>query len=130
MAKWFTRRLDTSLSVEQCAHAFRSAAEASSGTGAKIGALTRKLRGQSTGGFYTPDSEDDPFAQFDRPSFTVGVHIPKYANNDVPRNIQMSVWDRDGHREVELATNRSAQGLVDNFIGAIRSADPTASEVQ
>jgi len=129
MAKWWFHKLQTQLTVEQCAQTFRAVAESSSGAGARVGGLTRRLRGQDAGGFYTPDAANDPFAQFDSPDFSVGVHIPKFANNDVPRNIQMTVWDRGEHRVVELATNRSGRSLAPNFIGAIRAADPRASDI-
>jgi len=104
---------ETSLSVQECGLRFKSGIEDGRGTSAWIGGITAKLMGGETLSWYTPPEDQSPFAALndDRPTFSVGVSVPK-ANgaHSNGTNVHMYVWDRGSHRDVALWAHHSLTG--------------------
>jgi hypothetical protein len=107
-----TVEFQTSLTVQECGLRFKSGIESGRGASAWIGGVTAKVMGGETLSWYTPQ-DNSPFASLnnDRPSFCVGVGVPK-ANGAHTNgtNVEMYVWDRGGHRDVMLWAHHSLTG--------------------
>jgi hypothetical protein len=102
----------TSRSVQECGLCFKSGIEGGRGASAWIGGVTAKLMGGETLSWYTPQ-EDSPFAALnnDRPSFSVGVGVPKAQGaHQHGTNVHMYVWDRGSHRDVAVWAHHSLTG--------------------
>lgn len=107
-----TVEFQTSRSVQECGLRFKSGIEGGRGASAWIGGVTAKLMGGETLSWYTPQ-EDSPFASLnnDRPSFSVGVGVPKAQGaHQNGTNVHMYVWDRGSHRDVALWAHHSLTG--------------------
>lgn len=107
-----TVEFQTSSSVQECGLRFKSGIEGGRGASAWIGGVTAKLMGGETLSWYTP-REDSPFAALnnDRPSFSVGVGVPKAQGaHQNGTNVHMYVWDRGSHRDVALWAHHSLTG--------------------
>jgi hypothetical protein len=116
---------ETTLSVKECGHRFRSGIVNGRGLSSRLGGFAAKMMGGESLSFYTPE-DSSPFAALDddRPAFSVGVGVPKangaHANGT---NVHMYVWDRGGHREVGLLAHHSIAGgaHATQLLTAVRS---------
>lgn len=102
----------TALTVQECRLRFKTGIEGGRGASAWIGGVTAKLMGGETLSWYTP-RDDSPFASLDqdRPTFSVGVGVPKAQGAHTNgTNVHMYVWDRGDHRDVALWAHHSLTG--------------------
>jgi hypothetical protein len=116
----------TSLSVKECGMRFKSGIETGRGASAWIGGAMAKMMGGETLTWYAPE-DDSPFATLndDRPSFSIGVGVPKAQGaHQHGTNVHMYVWDRGSHRDVALLAHHSLTGgaHANKLLAAARSA--------
>ena len=91
---------------------FRSGIESGRGVSAWVGGITAKMLGGETLTWYTPE-DHSPFAALngDRPSFSVGVAVPKAQGaHQNGTNVHLYVWDRGRHRDVAVLAHHSLMG--------------------
>lgn len=99
----------TPLSINGVVEAFtQGTEECFSGAMRAVGSVGKLLNGVSRSlSYYTP-SEESRFGSLgtEAPNFLIGCHVPRWRNADGRQttNVQMGVWDRGGHREVQLAS--------------------------
>lgn len=115
----------TSLTVKACGQRFQSGIMNGRGPSAIIGGLTAKLLGGESLTWYTPE-DNSPFAALndDRPTFSVGVAVPKAQGaHQHGTNVHMYIWDRGGYRDVVLAAHHSLTGgaHASKLIAAVRA---------
>jgi hypothetical protein len=126
-------QLNTTLTLKQCAEAFRVGAQKARGVGSMLGGAAAKVMGNDQSGYFTP-TNDSPFASLDDnpPDFTVGVFVPKFGGGGTGNGtaVHMYVWDRGTTRSVELYAPHGLTGgmharkLVDRVSEAFTEADP------
>jgi hypothetical protein len=130
-----TVAFETSLTTEQLGGIFKAATQAMHGAAGRLGNSIRGMGplGRNDFEYYKP--EGDQFAELDSdpPTFVVGVTIPTFTGtNGGSVTLHMCIWDRGGHRSVELS---SPHGVVSGaskskkrlgaLTDAFRSADPS-----
>lgn len=133
----------TTLSVKEQATIFQDTAESMFKGVAKLGAGLRRLSGQVPGGqglnFFTPSSSDDPFDLLDddKPTFSVGVSIPKFAASGGGNVVvHLYTWDRGDHRETKLqapytmGSAGATRKAVDQFAAQLGRHDADAKIAQ
>lgn len=116
----------TARSVQECGMRFRSGIENGRGASAWIGGAVAKIMGGETLSWYSPN-DDSPFAaiETDRPTFSVGVAVPKAQGaHQNGTNVHLYVWDRGAHRDVAIWAHHSLTGgaHATKLIAAARSA--------
>ncbi|WP_172639422.1 hypothetical protein [Streptomyces tailanensis] len=131
-------KLDTTLTLKQCAEVFRVGAQRARGVGSVLGGAAAKLMGNDQSGFFTP-TDDSPFASLDNdpPDFMVGVFVPKFGGGGTGNGtaVHMYVWDRGTSRSVELYAPHGFTGgmharkLITKVADAFTDADPKAHVV-
>lgn len=97
--------IQTKLSVKECGVIFENGARSAQGAGSKMKGLIWTMGGGKNMNLYSP--QDSPFsALHERPSFSVGVRIPRYQGGGGGKmtDIQMHVYDRGGWRDVHLVS--------------------------
>jgi len=101
-------RLTTRLTTADLANHFRQATGSLYGLKGKFGSLARSFTqmGGNSFEYFTP-RDDSPFSSLDqdKPDFSVGVNIPKFAGTGGGETtVHMYIWDRGNHREVALVS--------------------------
>src|SRR5580700_5272360 len=124
------------MTAAQCGEAFKKAAGSAQGKVGKALELIPKAAGGTAGmmqaGFYQP-TFDSPFdALGERPTFSVGTQI--YGLATAARSggtpLHMYVFDRSGHREVQLVSAHGLTGgggsrrVVEKAFAVFQAADP------
>lgn len=110
-------RIETALSVKDCAALFQASPKQLMSGAAKVQGLAARLAGgRFTAEFFTP-TDSSPFASLndDSPSFTVGTFIRNGAAAANPTELHMYVWDRGAKREVAVV---AAHGMVSGSMHA------------
>ena len=118
-------RLNTLLATKDLAEYFRQATESLYGLKGRFGSLARSFTqpGGNSFEYFTP-RDDSPFSSLeeDKPGFSVGVNIPKFAGTGGGETtVHMYVWDRGSHREVVLVSPHT--------IGSASSAKKAVSRI-
>lgn len=130
-----TERFTTGRSVKECAQIFQRTAESARGVGSKFSEMAGKnfygMDDDATD-FFTP--KDTPFSTLDDdpPTFSVGIHILKFAGggNGAGTTVHMYVWDRSDFREVEISSPHNFGGgsrssrFVRKFCNALEDSSP------
>jgi hypothetical protein len=104
-------RVETGLTVKECAALFQSSPKRLMSGAAKFQGFAAKLSGGNfTADFFTP-SDSSPFAALndDPPAFAAGTYIRNGASAPNPTELHMYVWDRGARREVAIV---AGHGLV------------------
>lgn len=112
-----TARLETTLTVRQCAALFQASPKELMSGAAKFQGLAAKLAGGNfTADFFTP-TDSSPFAALndDPPAFTAGTYIRNGASAPNPTELHMYVWERGSKREVMIV---AGHGLMTGALHA------------
>jgi hypothetical protein len=112
-----TVRIETALTVKQCAAVFQASPKQLMSGAAKFQGFTAKLAGGNfTADFFTP-TDTGPFAALDddAPAFAVGTFIRNGVSAANPTELHMYVWDRGVNREVVVI---AGHGLVTGAVHA------------
>lgn len=99
-----TARIETVMTVKQCASLFQSSPKQLMSGAAKFQGFAAKLAGGNfTADFFEP-TDASPFAAIndDPPVFAVGTYIRNGMSAPNPTELHMYVWDRGPRREVVL----------------------------
>lgn len=103
MTKVIGQQFTTALTVSDLAAFFKSTAQARYDSLGRASRMALKGRGVE---FFTPEADDDPFAQFEeRPAFAVGVTMPRggsFVGSAEPVTLHMYVTERGDRRAVEF----------------------------
>jgi hypothetical protein len=112
-----TARIETVLTVNQCAALFQASPKQLMSGAAKFQGVAAKLAGGNfTADFFKP-TDHSPFAALDDdpPAFTVGTFIRNGVSAANPTELHMYVWDRGTRREVVFI---AAHGLMTGSVHA------------
>lgn len=110
-------RIETTLTVRQCAAIFQASPKQLMSGAAKFQGFAAKLAGGNfTADFFTP-RDSGPFSMLDDdpPAFAVGTFIRNGASAPNPTEVHMYVWDRGSKREVAVI---AAHGLMTGALHA------------
>ena len=129
-------RLSTQLSVRDLGCIFQESTQRMYGAKEKFAKFVRGFTQVSNNFEYFTPRDDSPFSALDddKPTFSVGVTVPKFAGTgDGEVTLHMYVWDRGTVREVMLASphtfasGSSARRAVDRVLNQIRFHDGDVS---
>jgi hypothetical protein len=128
-------KIETALTVKQCAALFQaSPRQLMSGAAKAQGIAARLAGGKFTADFFTP-TDSSPFATLDddAPSFAVGTYIRNGASAPNPTELHMYVWDRGAKREVAVIAGHGlmtgaihARKIVQSITEMFRAQDRSA----
>jgi hypothetical protein len=110
-------KIETTLTVKQCAALFQASPKQLMSGAAKFQGLAARLAGGNfTADFFRP-TDSSPFAELydDAPAFAVGTFIRNGVNGTHPTELHMYVWDRGSKREVAVI---AGHGLVTGAVHA------------
>lgn len=130
-----TARIETMLTVKQCAALFQSSPKQLMSGAAKFQGVAAKLAGGNfTADFFEP-KDRSPFAALndDPPAFAAGTFIRNGVSAANPTELHMYVWDRGSSREVVVIAGHGlmtgavhAKKLVRTLAEMLTAQDQTA----
>ncbi len=134
--KAITEDFITDLSVRECSAAFRVGAEASYGGMRKFASLVTKMQDRASAqfSFFTP-RPDEVFGDLDEdpPTWSGGVTVPGVTkvNGTLEMVVQIYVWERGSHREVQIIApygigeKGSTSRVLDRILQEFPATSPT-----
>ena len=110
-------RIDTGLSVQDCAALFRASPKQLMSGAAKFQGFAAKLAGGNFSADFFSVDDSGPFAgvNADPPAFAAGTFIRNGASAANPTELHVYVWDRGSRREVAIV---AGHGLVTGAVHA------------